>query len=608
MNKPRHWYILIVHYYLPATALLFLSALSIPSFSSPIDDTDQIDSLKAVVQEKDFKDSHEDRLDLFSLLINHSRKEEARELIYSSLAQSRKGDDFTAIAQYRVLASVSERFDLNFDSAYSLLFSCLEDLQEIEHRDSILQQVYNLFGVFLYDRGQTMDAMLYFKKAAMICEESNPSKDFLKHVYNNLAVMSFNFERNEEAIEYCRKARKINKGDDRNLAAMIDYNMALALWDNGDHDSAIFYHEKTLARSEKDASGLRMYFLFGYLKAAIEGNLSNADTLYQQLYEVLSDKDELALQRSQSLLIMGNYHKSRDQFDSARYYYQLSYLEGGKHELLHRQIEAAEVLSKYYKKSGNKDSALFYLNQCHVLTDSMHSESDHRQLLEMERNLSIWEIDRVVNSGITRLDREKSRKQLFQFISGAMLIIMVLLFLLVRRKQEENRTLYKRAVLLSERGFVNKPLEDSNGLEIVENDPINGNGESEEELSKLTKDKIRKGLYKQLVQAQLFLDPNCNVSLLSSAINTNRTYLSQYVKSQYGTTVSEHVNDLRIFYVLEQLKVDASRRKYTIDRIASESGFNSKRTFERAFKARTGITPAFYIRQLEMDKDNLEPH
>jgi AraC-like DNA-binding protein len=99
----------------------------------------------------------------------------------------------------------------------------------------------------------------------------------------------------------------------------------------------------------------------------------------------------------------------------------------------------------------------------------------------------------------------------------------------------------------------------------------------------------------------MFLNTQCNAAMLSNAIGTNRTYLNQYVKTQFGTTVSEYINDLRLYYVLELLKVDPAMRKFTIERMAGDSGFNSKRTFERAFRARTGITPAFYIRQLEAE-------
>lgn len=197
-----------------------------------------------------------------------------------------------------------------------------------------------------------------------------------------------------------------------------------------------------------------------------------------------------------------------------------------------------------------------------------------------------------------------SRLRLFQYISGALFLLMIPAVLSARRKRKQNQALFERAKRLSQR---NQEMEG----ELLKTEQMmqaktkeKSNLAEEVELSPEISDKIRHGIFDHLVREQMFLNPQCNAAMLSNAIGTNRTYLNQYVKSQFGTTVSEYINDLRLFYVLELLKVDPAMRKFTIERMAGDSGFNSKRTFERAFRARTGITPAFYIRQLEAEAQN----
>ena len=181
-----------------------------------------------------------------------------------------------------------------------------------------------------------------------------------------------------------------------------------------------------------------------------------------------------------------------------------------------------------------------------------------------------------------------------------MVIFIVLLFL---RKRKESRLLYEKALLLAESQAMVRPMDLNEEPEELEIDEAGEekNGQTEIHISDELSDKISLGIKTELDENQMYLKHDCNAAMISNQIGTNRTYLNQYCKQEYDATVSEVINNYRVKNILEQLNADTVKRKWTIDKIAAEHGFSSKRTFERAFKIRTGITPVFYIRQLESD-------
>ena len=56
---------------------------------------------------------------------------------------------------------------------------------------------------------------------------------------------------------------------------------------------------------------------------------------------------------------------------------------------------------------------------------------------------------------------------------------------------------------------------------------------------------------------------------------------------------------MRIESAVENLKNDSKLRKYTIQALAIEFGFNSAESFSTAFHKKTGIKPAYFIKELE---------
>lgn len=83
---------------------------------------------------------------------------------------------------------------------------------------------------------------------------------------------------------------------------------------------------------------------------------------------------------------------------------------------------------------------------------------------------------------------------------------------------------------------------------------------------------------------------SCSLTDLAAATTYHPVYLSRFFKQCTGLSFTDHVNRYRIGEATYMLK---NTRQKMID-IAFSCGFNSLRSFNRAFKAVTGMTPTEY--------------
>ena len=99
------------------------------------------------------------------------------------------------------------------------------------------------------------------------------------------------------------------------------------------------------------------------------------------------------------------------------------------------------------------------------------------------------------------------------------------------------------------------------------------------------------------IDAQLYLQHDLTLLQLARSIGVNRFYLSQYFSGQ-GITYNGYINDLRIrHFVSHYREVVAARRPFTVQQLASDSGYRSYSTFSLAFKQRMGLTVTAWMRE-----------
>ena len=118
--------------------------------------------------------------------------------------------------------------------------------------------------------------------------------------------------------------------------------------------------------------------------------------------------------------------------------------------------------------------------------------------------------------------------------------------------------------------------------------PPEDDSPSSETLSDAAYEKIASLLQQHCVDTQLYLQHNLNISQLAQALGTNRTYLSKYFAMQ-GITYNAYINDLRIRHFVHLYgEAVTTQHFFTVQELASQSGYRNYNTFALAFKQRMG--------------------
>ncbi len=109
--------------------------------------------------------------------------------------------------------------------------------------------------------------------------------------------------------------------------------------------------------------------------------------------------------------------------------------------------------------------------------------------------------------------------------------------------------------------------------------------------------KWEKELSKLMLEKRLFENPRLALSDVAKELNITTKTVSQTVNTCFNMNFNDFVNHYRIEAVKEKLERE-EHTQTTLLGIALNSGFNSKATFNRAFKKSTSLSPKDYIDKL----------
>jgi YesN/AraC family two-component response regulator len=90
---------------------------------------------------------------------------------------------------------------------------------------------------------------------------------------------------------------------------------------------------------------------------------------------------------------------------------------------------------------------------------------------------------------------------------------------------------------------------------------------------------------------QPWLEPELTLSSLATQIKLNTSQLSYLINNGFEKNFNDYVNQYRVDAVKQKMKTTEFQHLSLLG-IAFESGFNSKATFNRAFKKLTGLAPS----------------
>ncbi|WP_306354155.1 helix-turn-helix domain-containing protein [Flavobacterium sp. '19STA2R22 D10 B1'] len=111
-------------------------------------------------------------------------------------------------------------------------------------------------------------------------------------------------------------------------------------------------------------------------------------------------------------------------------------------------------------------------------------------------------------------------------------------------------------------------------------------------------EKLKQELFDILENKKLYLNDALSLTELAEEMNISNKKLSELLNQYVNISFYNLINQYRVTEVIERMMLDGSD-KYTLMGIAYESGFQSKASFNRIFKQKTGVSPSKYKKDLE---------
>ena len=106
---------------------------------------------------------------------------------------------------------------------------------------------------------------------------------------------------------------------------------------------------------------------------------------------------------------------------------------------------------------------------------------------------------------------------------------------------------------------------------------------------------LRTKLEQWMVQEKPYTNPDFRLIDLQKVLPMNRTYLSQFINTEYGCSFYQFVNRYRIEEA-KRLKLENPAMK--IQEVSVRCGFSSPTVFSRTFTSVTGLAPREWARQI----------
>lgn len=266
---------------------------------------------------------------------------------------------------------------------------------------------------------------------------------------------------------------------------------------------------------------------------------------------------------------------------------------------------AYEILIKYSDSIGNKDKQLEYINKLMTL-DRLYEKNYKYLYTKINKE---YDTQKLINE---KNKIESSLKTQRTIISSILILtLLTSLFFWYRYYNLQKKYKEKFEQIIAEKPKiieipVNKISKSTKKLSITV--PKNS-----KELEFYNKIQGLNPIFVQNILQQLevfenenkFTDNQISIRLLSEELDTNIPYLSKIINVYKGKNFNQYINDLRIDYIIDILKSDATFLNYDIKDLATMGGFMSAINFSDNFQRKYEIKPSYFIKMM---KENIKNH
>ena len=314
-------------------------------------------------------------------------------------------------------------------------------------------------------------------------------------------------------------------------------------------------------------NGRYLYCTLATAVAELEtGHYDRAKELLQ-----LADKyaeGRKAVARFKFLQVKARYYAATKQYDRAiacnNENIGIMTAAGDSVSLLTVQMQQADL----YMQAGRYKEAAELYSLVIPHKDKLRNTELAKQLDELR---TIFEVDKLTlrNEVIT------TRLYLSLIIVALLLATIVLYIIYTRRLRRKNRALYDSILL-----YRKAESDMETAARLVPEEELDREG------------KIYRRLCELMQNEKIYKDTELNRDILSKRIGTNAVYITNAVRKYADeATVNEFINGYRLRHAASLL---TNNPDLNINEVEYRSGFNSRATFNRCFRAFFGMSPSEY--------------
>ena len=296
--------------------------------------------------------------------------------------------------------------------------------------------------------------------------------------------------------------------------------------------------------------------------------------------------------------LKGNLYSAKAKYDSALYYLDKASALDTENISMNASTEIYRAYADVYEKKRDYKNAFLWLQKFERSNDTISYRINAAAYLQIKAE----------KDNDTSLDKIKNLEREKYFLLGIAIIISmsfaVILMILIRLRKADKKLISKNIEVMKIEGQYH--IHPGIHEEIIDqsDQPLSHDAETDTNKA-ITEDKIPNIQFVQLIsrleklmsEEQFYLNPEISLDEIASRLESNRTYLSKAINQVYGTNFISYLNDLRIKDSIRIISQKESSR-FSIEGIAKEVGFNNRITFISAFKKYTGVTPSFFMKNL----------
>lgn len=511
--------------------------------------------------------------------ISNSKEMPARQKIYlqAFLSNAKAAQDWELIATgYKNYADYA---DENMAIIYSdsMVYAAKQSAD-----NKLIGSAYLSKGIAFYALKRHELALENYLIAKPYIEKSRD--EYLKYKLTyNIAHVKYYLGKNEEAIQLFNSCLQYFKHTNPRAYLNTLHSLGLVYNKAGDYGKSLeMVRQGNAAANVLNNHSMDAYFLHlqGLNEYFRENYASAIEHLKKSIPEIKDNKD-------QSNVAVANFYIGKSLWDLKRRRESVPYLQHVDQALIDYDYirpdlrESFELLIDYYKQKGELKKVLYYVDRL-LVADSILRTTHDKLYDNIHVNYDTVELRQEKENIEKQLSQEVAHKKLLIAGSVCLAIIIILLTVALYRHRRRNRIFRE---LMENKKPISKPVSDTPKELLIPQETV---------------DKILTRLEKWR-QSLRYLEPNITRASMAVYLETNVHYVSDVILHCYGKSFTEYINDLKIDYIVEQLKTDKHKRMFTHEALAKEAGFGTTQSFVTAFKARTGISPNFFSAKIRKE-------